>query len=73
MNAQEKAQFIVDGLLQAADNDPDFKAWQEAHPERQAEIEAMTREEVIQEILQTLEALGILPPEPQTETENTTA
>lgn len=67
MNAQEKAQSIIDNLLQQADNDPDFKAWQEAHPERHAEIEAMSREEVIQEILSSLEKLGLIAPETQPE------
>lgn len=67
MNAQEKAQSIIDNLLQQADNDPDFKAWQEAHPERHAEIEAMSKEEVIQEILSSLEKLGLIAPETQPE------
>jgi uncharacterized protein involved in type VI secretion and phage assembly len=69
MNAQE----TINNLMQAADTDPDFEAWKAEHPERAAQVEAMSREEVIQEILRLLEELGILPPEPQTETENTTA
>ena len=67
MNAQEKAQSIIDNLLQQADNDPDFKAWQEAHPEREAEFAAMTHEEKVNEIIRLLDKLGLIAPETQPE------
>lgn len=68
MNAKEQAQTIIDDLLQkaeAAAKTEDFKTWQAAHPEREAELAAMTREEKTQEIIRLLEELGIIPPEPQ--------
>lgn len=70
MNAQEQAQTLIDNLLQqaeAAAETEDFKAWQAAHPEREAEFAAMTREEKTQEIIRLLDELGLIPPEPQTD------
>ena len=73
MNAQEKAQSSIDNLLQQADNDPDFKAWQEAHPEREAEFAAMTHEEKVNEIIRLLDKLGLIAPETQPEPQTETA
>ena len=68
MNAKEQARAIIDDLLQkaeAAAKTEDFKAWQAAHPEREAELAAMTHEEKTQEIIRLLKELDIIPPEPQ--------
>ena len=72
---EKNAQTLINNLLKRADGDTEFKAWKAAHPEREAELATMTREEKIQEIFRLLEELGIIPPEPQkddaAEAENT--
>ena len=73
---QSNAKTIIDGLLQQAATDPDFKAWKEAHPDPDPEFTAMTKEEQIQYIIGLLDELGLVihedeKPKPEPEQELT--
>ena len=73
---QSNAKNLIDGLLQQAATDPDFKAWKEAHPDPDPEFTAMTKEEQIQHIIGSLDELGLVihedeKPKPEPEQELT--
>lgn len=55
---QIKAKNLIDGLLQQAETDPDYKAWREAHPEPDPKLQGMTREEKINSLIDKLMKLA---------------
>lgn len=56
------AESVIDSALQTADNDPKFLAWQQSEAGKKVHEEAnrMTREQLIDSILDDLEALGLI-------------
>ena len=72
---QSNAKNLIDGLLQEAENNPDFEQWKKDHPEEIARHAAMSKEEIIAEIMESLEKLGYIKPDeeqPEPEQELTT-
>lgn len=57
---QIKANNLIDGLLQQAETDPEYKAWREAHPEPDPKLQGMTREEKINRLIDKLMKLADL-------------
>ena len=69
---QNPAETLINGLLEEAKANPDFEQWKKDHPEQVAKTTAMTREEMIAEIITTLDKLGLVKheeeqPEPEPE------
>ena len=60
---QSNAKNLIDGLLQEAENNPDFEQWKKDHPEEIARHDAMSKEEIIAEIMESLEILGYIKPD----------
>lgn len=60
---QSNAKNLIDGLLQEAENNPDFEQWKKDHPEEIARHAAMSKEEIIAEIMESLEKLGYIKPD----------
>lgn len=69
---QNPAETLINGLLEEAKANPDFEQWKKDHPEQAAKATAMTREEMIAEIITALDKLGFVKhdeeqPEPEQE------